>query len=376
MLRVSSYRRLFEEEQWSSGCMVQCGAQDRASARAVSADWQLEELDFEVARALSRESLSQCVKERSLIAALNDRLAYLIDTARSLEEENETLEAQILELEGRLSSQAATRSTGRGMEGCSLAAVVEALRKEKEQILSDIRERQKELHLQQQMFEQASEQRCLMQLKREDIAMAVDAVTAECLALRDQVAIYEDQLAWMQEQQEQRIETLGAPGDGVPVVSLEFPCPDVSPTILDIKAYYSQLAQSLQFESKQAAITMGEDEGPGDSRAKAAHIAQVKEIDKLKKRISELQRELAELQRRGEELQGEIEAWDDEHQEEIAQLENCVSELEDSRGVLELEMKQQSDDYEQLLSEKMALDIEITAYRGLVEDEVERLCYL
>lgn len=44
----------------------------------------------------------------------------------------------------------------------------------------------------------------------------------------------------------QRVETLVAPSDGAPLVSLAFPTPDVTPTVLDIKEYYRELAENLQ----------------------------------------------------------------------------------------------------------------------------------
>ncbi|XP_041095714.1 transmembrane protein 255A-like [Polyodon spathula] len=78
VLRVSSYRRLFEEEEWGSSpaASLQCGGQYRAAARAGRGV----ELDFAAARTLNREGLSSCVRDRSLIAALNNRLVNLIET--------------------------------------------------------------------------------------------------------------------------------------------------------------------------------------------------------------------------------------------------------------------------------------------------------
>lgn len=43
-------------------------------------DWP--ELDFSAARALNRKGLMRFSQERSIIAALNDRLAVLIDMVR------------------------------------------------------------------------------------------------------------------------------------------------------------------------------------------------------------------------------------------------------------------------------------------------------
>lgn len=55
----------------------------------------------------------------------------MLAQARCLEEENEMLEAEILELEGRLESRTSPSSTSQRENILDLSAVVERLRKEK-----------------------------------------------------------------------------------------------------------------------------------------------------------------------------------------------------------------------------------------------------
>ncbi|KAJ8281695.1 hypothetical protein COCON_G00042140 [Conger conger] len=344
MLRVSSYRRLFEEQQWGRGnsAALMCGGQYRASARGGAAGSQWAEPDFGAARVANREAVSRYVKERTLIAALNDRLAFFIETARCLEEENECLEAEILELEETRGGLAPC--TAAPVPDLGLQAVVERLRREKD----------------------------------------VDMLCSECLALRDQVAIYEDELARLQEEQQTTIETLVEPSDGVATVTVEFPTPDVTPIISDIKEYYCQLTESLQFESQAAlAVALRDQKGAGaaqiSKRGEAVGVgdaSKVTDVDELRKMIAELQRELAGLEKCGEELEVEIEERREAYLEEIAELQCCVEELEGSQAELDAQMSEQCAGYDELLSEKMSLDMEIAAYRGLVELEEDRLCFL
>uniref|UniRef100_A0A3P8S9V2 Vimentin-related 2 n=1 Tax=Amphiprion percula TaxID=161767 RepID=A0A3P8S9V2_AMPPE len=202
VLRVSSYRKLFEENGWSrnGGSSVQCAGQYRASVGAAADDCDCDKLDFVAAKALNKEGLHQFVQDRTIIAALNDRLVRLIELAHCFEEENESLEYQIVELEEKLKSQQATSNftSAVALPVYSLDAVVERLRRQRDEILCDTEELQKELECLKEEYAQAAGQRILLQQERQD--QEVDAVTAECLALREQVAIYEEQLANMEAQ--------------------------------------------------------------------------------------------------------------------------------------------------------------------------------
>ncbi|XP_071392525.1 plasticin [Centroberyx affinis] len=404
MLRVSSYRKLFEEHHWSrnGGFSMQCAGQYRASTRGAAADeCDCDKLDFVAAKALNKEGLSRFVQDRTIIAALNDRLARLIELARCFEEENESLECQIMELEDRLDGQKASITTTVAVPDYSLDAVVSRLRKEKDEILCDTEELNKELECLKQEYERAVQQRTFAQLERQDVAVEVDAVTAECLALREQVAIYEEQLVNMEAQHKTAVETLLEPAAGTTgaVAAIEFGSPDITPA-LDIKEYYCQLAESLQecsihkerfnislYEgrAKKVRCTSSAVVANGDGRqmviggaagSKVKDSPNVMDINELKKLISELQKELAELENCNEELEDEIAMKKEAYMDEIAELECTIDEMRHQQVDYRAQMREHCEDYKELLSEKMARDLEIAAYRGLMEEEEERLCNL
>ncbi len=96
---------------------------------------------------------------------------------------------------------------------------------------------------------------------------------------------------------------------------------------------------------------------------------------------------MAELEKRGDELEADIEARKAKYLEEIEKLEvhvltvhillqqfsvshhcavyvqNYICQLEEEEADLQFQMKDLSGDYEELLNQKMNLDIEIAAYR-------------
>nr|XP_015803408.2 vimentin [Nothobranchius furzeri] len=384
MLRVSSYRKLFEDESWSRdvGLSSRCAGRYRASARDAAVHKRdCINVDFEASKALNKEGLSRFVQERSSLASLNDRLVQLIELAHCFEEENKALESEIAELDEVMNNKQTSGKVS-AVPDYSLDAVVEKLRRQKDEILGETEELTEELERVCQEYEKVAHQRILIQQEQRGVSEEVNAVTAECLALREQVSIYEEQLANMEAKHRMEVESLLNPDERtLRAAVITFGSPDITPA-LDVKEFYQQLAESLQFEgstSSSAVARRGDGnrlEGGGAEGSRVKNLPEIKDVSEMNALISELIEELTDLEKRNEELEEEAEIKTTAYMDEVAELECSMEELRQQEADLKSQMKEQCEEYKELLKEKMARHMEIAAYRSLVEEEEDRLCCL
>ncbi|PWA18570.1 hypothetical protein CCH79_00005692, partial [Gambusia affinis] len=246
--------------------------------------------------------------------------------AHCLEEENGSLECQIADLEENLNGQpASTEITSTAAKPkFSLEAVVEKLRRQRDEIICDTEELKEELECLQKEFEKAAHQRIVVQQGQQDAAEAVDAVTAECLALRDQVAVYEEQLANMETQHKMEVESQLQPDErALAAAVVRFGSPDITP-VWEVKEYHRQLAESLQLEF--GALSSGKSDGKklearGTSGSMVKDPTEITDVDEMKTLISELQKELDDLEKSNEELLDEVEVKGAAYMDEVEELE-------------------------------------------------------